>query len=204
MAPLTSPLTNLNRAKSPTRRQHQQAKGAVSFADFAALVRSHQPGQHGEGELRARYEALRTLTTTTGNARLMIVTRPAVITLLIIDAIRSSRTKVIDLFSKWDEDQSGGVSRDEFRKAVRNLGFCASSCSDSDIDACFDALDENASGQVSFHELGLAVDRVIANHHAALQGRLRGSALKHAGACASPVHPSRPCASVLQVLQYRP
>ena len=39
------------------------------------------------------------------------------------DSLARSATRVMDLFRKWDDDQSGTVSKKEFRKAIVELGF---------------------------------------------------------------------------------
>ena len=58
--------------------------------------------------------------------------------------------RVIDLFREWDEDESGTVSKKEFRKAMPMLGLQVSK---RDIDALFDSWDPDGSGQLELGEL---------------------------------------------------
>jgi hypothetical protein len=49
------------------------------------------------------------------------------------DALSRSSSRVIDLFRKWDVDDSGTVDKREFRKAIKSMGFDFFS-QDSEID----------------------------------------------------------------------
>ena len=64
------------------------------------------------------------------------------------DALSKNAVRVIDLFRDWDDDQSGNVSKKEFRKAMGQLGFEAHR---KEIDALFDSWDPDGSGSL---ELG--------------------------------------------------
>ena len=48
------------------------------------------------------------------------------------DALSAAAVRVIDLFREWDADGNGKVTRDEFHKAMGQLGFDAPA---ADIDA---------------------------------------------------------------------
>ena len=65
-------------------------------------------------------------------------------------ALQSNAVKIMDLFAEWDEDGDHKVSKQEFRKAVAELGFKHSR---PHIDAVFEAFDEDASGFIEFAEL---------------------------------------------------
>ena len=39
------------------------------------------------------------------------------------EALTRSSTRVIDLFKQWDDDGSGEISKKEFRKAIKSMGF---------------------------------------------------------------------------------
>ena len=56
----------------------------------------------------------------------------------------------MDLFKKWDEDDSGTVDRRELGFALRELGFDAPK---HVVDALFSEMDADAGGFVDFKEL---------------------------------------------------
>ena len=58
--------------------------------------------------------------------------------------------KIGDLVSKWDVSGDGLVDRGEFRKSVKELGVKAE---DTEIDALFDSLDSDGSGELDVAEL---------------------------------------------------
>ena len=66
-------------------------------------------------------------------------------------AISKSMMRVLDLFRVWDEDQSGTVSKKEFRRALPVLGF--KDVSREVVDALFDSLDGDKSGTIEYREL---------------------------------------------------
>ena len=41
------------------------------------------------------------------------------------EALSANAVRAIDLFKDWDDDESGSVSKKEFRKAMKELGFDA-------------------------------------------------------------------------------
>ena len=64
--------------------------------------------------------------------------------------------RLVKLFREWDEDGSGEISRVEFDKAVKMLGFTASA---ADVRAVFDSIDADKSGSISYEELDDNVHR---------------------------------------------
>ena len=67
------------------------------------------------------------------------------------DKLAAQSARVLDLFRKWDIDGDGRVTKDEFARALPDLGM--SNCTTADIDALFDAFDEDGEGEISFREL---------------------------------------------------
>ena len=70
--------------------------------------------------------------------------------------------RVMDLFRRWDVDDSGEVDPDEFHEALRALGYDGPQ---EETDALFADLDEDDSGAISYRELQRAL---------ALQAAARG------------------------------
>ena len=68
------------------------------------------------------------------------------------DLLRVNRVRVIDLFSSWDVDGNGVISRSEFHRAFSFLGYAGSP---SVIDYLFASLDTNQSGTIDFAELNV-------------------------------------------------
>ena len=59
------------------------------------------------------------------------------------DALSKNAVRVIDLFRDWDDDESGAVSKKEFRHAMRQFGLDVPR---ADVDAVFDSFDMDRSG----------------------------------------------------------
>lgn len=57
------------------------------------------------------------------------------------DALSRSADRVIDLLRRWDPDGNGLVTRREFGRALRELGFHSTLCTDADIDTLFRQFD---------------------------------------------------------------
>ena len=70
--------------------------------------------------------------------------------------LEKNGARVADLFSMWDADGSGTVSKREFRKAMPLLGFDAPK---KEIDALFDQFDPDGSGEVDYKELSKLLRR---------------------------------------------
>eukprot|EP00933_Yihiella_yeosuensis_P068077 TRINITY_DN7335_c0_g2_i2.p1 TRINITY_DN7335_c0_g2~~TRINITY_DN7335_c0_g2_i2.p1 ORF type:complete len:920 (+),score=216.38 TRINITY_DN7335_c0_g2_i2:46-2805(+) len=69
----------------------------------------------------------------------------------------ASASRVAELFKKWDTDGSGYIDKDEFAEAVVKMGFQVDRI---DIDAIFDSLDADGSGDLSRSELEKMLKRV--------------------------------------------
>ena len=74
------------------------------------------------------------------------------ITFALKEALARSSTRVIDLFREWDVDMSGTIDREEFRRAIRALGF-ELIVEDAEIDRVFAEMDGDGNGTVDYHEL---------------------------------------------------
>jgi len=79
---------------------------------------------------------------------------------------------IIRLFQDWDEDGNGGISKAEFRRAIKGMGYAAPT---ADIDALFVSLQGENRGKSDMDEY-LEIEEL----HKALHSHVRGS--KHARA----------------------
>ena len=95
------------------------------------------------------------------------------------ESLSAAHRRVLDLLRAWDRDADRSVSREEFRQAVAALGFVAPA---EDVDAVFDAMDEDGSGQLSFAELSASLrpSTIARNKHALRRGKLGPNARKSA------------------------
>ena len=66
------------------------------------------------------------------------------------DVLKLYLTTVTQLFRDWDDDKSGTVSKEEFRRALPVLGL---SVEREDADALFDTFDADGSGELDLDEL---------------------------------------------------
>jgi len=123
-------------------RQH--STDGLNFAEFCALVHQREDGKFTEKELRERFRAL----DVSGSG---FIEKHEYLRFSLRDALARSVTRVMEIFSAWDENHDGQVSALEFRRAVRSLGF--SDVSDTDIDQIFHEFDNDESGSVSQLEL---------------------------------------------------
>ena len=123
-------------------RQH--STDGLNFAEFCGLVHQREDGKFTEKELRERFRAL----DVSGSG---FIEKHEYLRFSLRDALARSVTRVMDIFSAWDENHDGQVSALEFRRAVRSLGF--SDVSDTDIDQIFHEFDDDESGAVSQLEL---------------------------------------------------
>jgi Ca2+-binding EF-hand superfamily protein len=71
------------------------------------------------------------------------------------EVIMDNGEKLKTLFEMWDEDASGTTSAKEFRSALKTLGFRAS---DAHMNALFDKLDKDKSGQLDYKEMLKAIE----------------------------------------------
>ena len=116
----------------------------LDFAEFCAMVRSREEGEHTDEELHQRFVEL----DEDGSGK---VDMNEYIRWSLRDALSRSAARVIDLFRKWDEDDSGTISKREFRRAIRALGF--DFFDTSEIDSVFDEFDTDGSGDIDYREL---------------------------------------------------
>ena len=65
-------------------------------------------------------------------------------------ALKTSFTRVIDLFRKWDTDESGTIERPELHACLRAVGFDAPA---DVVDELFAEMDVDGSGSVEYKEL---------------------------------------------------
>ena len=72
------------------------------------------------------------------------------------DILTANAVRVIDLFRDWDDDNSGMVSKEEFRRGMAEMGLKAST---EEVDKVFDAFDPDGSGSVELKEFGRMLRR---------------------------------------------
>ena len=70
------------------------------------------------------------------------------------DIIKEHHVKLVDLFREWDDDGNGALDKKEFRRAVAALGFAAPV---GEMDAVFDAMDEDKTGFIEYEEIKFAL-----------------------------------------------
>ena len=90
----------------------------LDFEEFCALVREREQGEFTEQTLRMRFDLL------DGDKSGKVDMREY-IQFALRDALARSSTRVLDLFREWDDDGNGKISRKEFARAIRALGFNA-------------------------------------------------------------------------------
>ena len=141
----------------------QDDSGTLDFDEFCALVRRREASDVAAElttkELRRRFAEL----DANGNG---LIDRAEFIRFALMDALGRSRKRVLDMLTEWDTSGDRQISRKEFRRAVRALGF--DYATDHDIDAVFAVLDEDDSGAIDFRELNgqLRPSTVSRNKHA--------------------------------------
>ena len=72
------------------------------------------------------------------------------------DALSKAAVRVIDLFREWDDDNSGTVSKAEFRHGMSQMGLEAAA---EEVDKVFDAFDPDGSGSVELKEFSRLLRR---------------------------------------------
>jgi len=70
------------------------------------------------------------------------------------EILTTNAVRIIDLFRDWDDDGNGMIDKKEFRKAIAALGYTAPK---SDVNAIFDSMDKDKSGQIEYNELNKAL-----------------------------------------------
>ena len=116
----------------------------LDFHEFCAFIREREEGEHGPAELMARFDEL----DVNHNGRIEM---HEYLMFSLRDALSRSVTRVLDLLIAWDADGSGDISKREFRKAIKALGF--EGVRDKEVDAVFDEMDDSGDGKVDYREM---------------------------------------------------
>ena len=128
---------------------------AIDFPQFCLLLKERDLiGELSTAELRRKFKKLDADQSGT-------IDRHEWLRWLLRETLGKHHNHVAELFEAWDTDGDNLVSKREFRRAVRALGFKSSAsganswdhASDESIDALFAELDVDASGQLARHEL---------------------------------------------------
>ncbi|KOO52883.1 had-superfamily hydrolase [Chrysochromulina tobinii] len=119
----------------------EDGSGALSFGELNHLLRQTGGGRSPQSPRR---------TATSIQSPLALAGDYASAAEQLKDLLRVNRVRVIDLFSSWDVDGNGVISRSEFHRAFSFLGYAGSP---SVIDYLFASLDTNQSGTIDFAEL---------------------------------------------------
>ena len=90
--------------------------GTLDFGEFCSLVRERELGEHSEEELRARFDEI-------DLDHDGYIDKGEYLRFMLKDALARSSSRVMDLFRQWDDDGSGEISKKEFRKAIKSMGF---------------------------------------------------------------------------------
>ena len=100
----------------------------LDFKEFCSLVREREVTEYTEPQLRDLFHAL-------DEDKSGKVDVNEYIKFALRDALARSAARVLDLMRKWDDDDSGKIERKEFRRALRALGFAATT---KELDGLFD------------------------------------------------------------------
>ena len=74
----------------------------------------------------------------------------------LLEALRATGQRVIDIFLRWDEDMSGAIDRKEFRQGMKFIARTQMGGREvplAQIDKLFTALDRDHSGALELKEL---------------------------------------------------
>ena len=110
--------TGMRQAEIDRQLADANEDGMLTLDEFCSLVKEREEGEHTDEELRERFNRL----DTDGSGRIEL---NEYLRWALRDALARGGTRVIDLFRKWDDDQSGEISRDEFIRAIRAFGCAA-------------------------------------------------------------------------------
>ena len=93
-------------------------------------------------------------------------------------ALDKNLSRVIDLFREWDADDSGTVSKVEFRQVLPVLGL---KVPEADADALFDEFDADGSGTMEYVEVVKKLRKRRANKpiHRRAAGRPKSNGWQH-------------------------
>ena len=106
--------------------------GKLDFGEFCEMVRGREEGPFTDEQLKERFETL----DADGSGK---VDMAEYLAWSLRDALSRSSERVVDLFKKWDEDNSGFIDKKEFTRAVKALGFA--DAGDEEIGKVFDELE---------------------------------------------------------------
>ena len=120
--------------------------GKLNFKEFCQFIKDREEGEPTEADLRKRFDAL----DGDGSGK---IDMSEYLMFSLKDALIRSSARVVDLFKKWDEDRSGKINKREFTHAVRALGF--REITDAMAGECFEALDDDKSGELEYKELNM-------------------------------------------------
>ena len=115
----------------------------LDFEEFCTLVREREQGDFTEQTLRKRFDML-------DGDKSGLVDMREYIQFALRDALARSSTRVLDLFREWDDDGNGKISRKEFARAIRALGFNAPK---EQLAILFDGINTSRSGSIEYAEL---------------------------------------------------
>jgi len=139
----------------------EDESGVLDFDEFCVLVRELEEADDiSLRELRQRFNEL-------DANKNGFIDRHEFIQYSLYESLSRSAGRVVDLFKRIDRDGSNSVDKREFRKAIRALGFSADFYRTADVDAVFDALDEDGGGCIDLLELTkkLKPSTVATNKH---------------------------------------
>lgn len=80
--------------------------------------------------------------------------------------LAARRVKILDMIKTWDADGNGQVSQDEFRKAIKRMSLAFS---DEVIEALFNSLDEEGTGEIAITALEQALKKVKPRRNTAVR-----------------------------------
>ena len=119
--------------------------GVLNFAEYCAMVRARTPDvEHTEDLLKEKFRWLDVDSSGTVDVH-------EILRSIICDKLGTMQVRAVDLFRRWDEDASGSVTKNEFRKALKAIGFL--DYPDADLDGVFDLLDTDGSEKLEYAEL---------------------------------------------------
>ena len=129
-----------------------EGKGALNFDEYCAMVKVRAPDlQHSTSNLQQRFQIMHPDVDGHVSIEELMLTS-------MIDKLGALHTRAIELFRSWDEDHSGSISKGEFRKALKALGF--HDASTEDLDAVFDKLDSSGRGELIYKDLSNLIKEV--------------------------------------------
>ena len=118
--------------------------GHLDFDEFCKMIRERELGVHPEPQIGHRFKEL----DPEGNGYVSVANY---LIYSLRDAASRSSLRSLDVFMSFDEDGSGEIGPDEFRKVVKAWGFKVRR---EDVDAAFAQLDfVDKSGNVSYLEM---------------------------------------------------